>query len=77
MNLPFGTEEEIGDVAQTMLEPFPFDEYPFMVEILTEHVMQPGYDFGDEFGYGLDLILDGLERVGSRPDYAPGPDSRS
>jgi hypothetical protein len=28
--------------------------------------MKPGYDFGDEFEYGLDLILDGLERV--RPD---------
>jgi len=25
--------------------------------------MKPGYDFGDEFEYGLDLILDGLERV--------------
>jgi hypothetical protein len=25
--------------------------------------MQPGYDFGDEFEYGLDLILDALERV--------------
>ena len=25
--------------------------------------MQPGYDYGDEFEYGLDLILDGLERV--------------
>jgi len=25
--------------------------------------MKPGYDYGDEFEYGLDLILDGLERV--------------
>ena len=25
--------------------------------------MQPGYDFGLEFGYGLDLILDGLARA--------------
>jgi len=23
--------------------------------------MKPGYDYGDEFEYGLDLILDGLE----------------
>ena len=23
--------------------------------------MQPGYDFADEFEYGLDLILDGLD----------------
>ena len=65
MNLPFETEEEIGNVAQTMLDPFPLDEYPFMVEILTEHVMKPGYDYADEFEYGLDLILDGLDRAGS------------
>jgi hypothetical protein len=25
--------------------------------------MKPGYDYGEEFEYGLDLILDGLERV--------------
>jgi hypothetical protein len=25
--------------------------------------MRPGYDYGDEFEYGLDLILDGLERA--------------
>ena len=27
-----------------------------------EHVLQPGYDYGDEFLYGLDLVLDGLEQ---------------
>jgi hypothetical protein len=46
-----------------MLEPFRPDEYPHMVELLTEHVMKPGYDYGEEFDYGLDLILDGLARV--------------
>ena len=48
-----------------MLEPFPADEYPNLVELITDHVMQPGYDYGDEFEYGLDLVLDGLERVRS------------
>jgi len=64
MNLPFETAEEVGEVAQGMLEPFPLNAYPNLMEILTEHVMQPGYDYGDEFEYGLDLILDGLERAG-------------
>ena len=62
MNLPFETSEEIADVAQSMLEPFPVNEYPNLVEFLNEHVMKPGYDYGDEFEYGLDLILDGLEK---------------
>jgi len=63
MNLPFNASEEVGEVAQSMLEPFPLNEYPNLVEILTEHVMKPGYDYGDEFEYGLDVILDALERV--------------
>jgi AcrR family transcriptional regulator len=66
MNLPFETQEDVGDVAQTMLEPFPAGEYPYLMEILTEHVMRPGYDYADEFEYGLDIVLDGLERAHSR-----------
>lgn len=61
MNLPFETSEEVADVAKSMLEPFPINEYPNLVEFLNEHVMKPGYDYGDEFEYGLDLVLDGLE----------------
>ena len=60
MNLPFDSDD-VADVAENMLQPFPVNEYPNLVEILTEHVMKPGYDYGDEFEYGLDLILDGLE----------------
>ena len=63
MNLPFETSDDVAEVAESMLEPFPADEYPYMVEILTDHVMKPGYDYGEEFEYGLDLILNGLERV--------------
>jgi AcrR family transcriptional regulator len=63
LNLPFDTSDDVAEVAQSMLEPFPPDEYPNMMEILTDHVMKPGYDYGEEFEYGLDLILDGLERV--------------
>ncbi len=63
MNLPFETGQEVADVAQTMLEPFPMDAYPNLVEFITEHAMKPGYDYADEFEYGLDLILDGLGSV--------------
>ena len=62
MNLPFDSSDEVAEVAQSMLEPFPVDQYPNFVAFITEHALQPGYDYGDEFEYGLDLILDGLER---------------
>jgi AcrR family transcriptional regulator len=63
MNLPFETSEQVAEVAQSMLQPYPVNEYPNLVEFLAEHVMKPGYDYGDEFEYGLELILDGLERA--------------
>jgi len=64
MNLPFDASEEIADVAEGMLQRFPVNEYPNLVAMIAEHI-QPGYDYGDEFEYGLDLILDGLEKAGS------------
>jgi AcrR family transcriptional regulator len=62
INLPF-EPATAGDVAEAMLEPFPVNEYPNLVEFLSEHVLKPGYDYADEFEYGLDLILEGLEKA--------------
>ena len=63
MSLPFDTEEEAADVAGALLEALPADEYPYMAELIVDHVLRPGYDFGAEFEWGLDLILDGFERL--------------
>jgi AcrR family transcriptional regulator len=64
--LPFEGVEQAADVAAAMFAEFPVDRYPHFVELATQHVLQPGYDYGDEFTFGLDLILDGLERLLSR-----------
>ncbi len=65
-SLPFETAEESAAVAEVMvaemLRQFPADEYPYLVEVVGGYVATSGYDFADEFLYGLDLILDGLER---------------
>jgi hypothetical protein len=45
------------------MENLPADEYPHLTEMIVEHALQPGYAYGDEFLFGLDLILDGLERA--------------
>lgn len=62
-NLPFATAEETTEVAQQILGQFPAGEYPHLTELAIEHILQPGYDYGDEFEVGLDLILDALERA--------------
>jgi AcrR family transcriptional regulator len=61
MNLPFETTDGMAAMAQDMFEPFPANDYPNLAEFVTDHVMKPGYDYGEEFEYGLDLILSGLE----------------
>ena len=61
-NLPFDSETA-PDVAEAIMAQFPRDAYPYLAELTIEHVLQPGYDYGDEFEIGLDLILDGLGRL--------------
>jgi AcrR family transcriptional regulator len=61
--LPIHGPESVADVAESMMQQlFSPDEYPHLVEFTTEHVMRPGYNFGDEFDFGLRLILDALAR---------------
>jgi AcrR family transcriptional regulator len=62
-SLPFDTPEETAELATVMLAQFPADEYPHLAELTSEHVLRPGYDYGEEFEFGLDLVLDGLERA--------------
>jgi hypothetical protein len=64
---------QVAEVAQTMVQPFPLNAYPNLMAFITEHALQPGYDYGDEFEYGLDLVLDGLEQAVSGPALRYGP----
>ena len=71
--LPFDGRDTAAEITTPIMERFSTGEYPHMVEIATEHVLKPGYDFGDEFDFGLNLILDGLSRSitvsGSDPEH--------
>jgi AcrR family transcriptional regulator len=62
-SLPFDTAEQTAEVAQAIMAQFSSGEYPHLTEMTVGHVLQPGYDYGNEFEFGLDLILDGLERA--------------
>jgi hypothetical protein len=61
--LPFEGRDTAAEITTPIMERFSTGEYPHMVEIAVEHVLKPGYDFGDEFDFGLNLILDGLSRL--------------
>ncbi|KAE8765967.1 TetR family transcriptional regulator [Georgenia thermotolerans] len=57
--LPFD-KDTAPEVTEAIAAQFSPDAYPYLVELATTHAMQPGYDFGDEFEFGLGVILDAL-----------------
>ncbi|MGW3909938.1 TetR/AcrR family transcriptional regulator [Streptomyces sp. NPDC005070] len=61
--LPLDTPEQTAELAESIMSGFGDGEYPYLTEIATAHVMRPGYAYGDEFEFGLDLILDGLQQA--------------
>jgi AcrR family transcriptional regulator len=60
-SMPVETPEQLAEAAESLRRQFSADEYPHIAETITEHVTKD-YDFADEFEFGLDLVLDGLER---------------
>ena len=58
--LPFN-DQSVEEVAAPMMEAFESGDFPHLLELVTEHALKPGYDFADEFEFGLELVLDGLE----------------
>jgi AcrR family transcriptional regulator len=63
LNLPSHTPEESAALAENILRELPADTYPHLAEMIVEHALKPGYDYAQEFEFGLDLILNGLESI--------------
>jgi AcrR family transcriptional regulator len=77
-SVPFDTAEEGAAVAEEQVREFAeladerqmgalADEFPYLAEVVAGHVAKVGYDFGEAFEYGLDLILDALEQRRDTP----------
>ena len=66
INIPLQTPEQIAEVGEGILRQLA-GAYPHLGEMIIEHAMKPGYDYGEEFEFGLDLILDGLEEARNAP----------
>jgi AcrR family transcriptional regulator len=61
VNFPYDREELKG-MAARFLRDFPADEYPDLAQHIRQHV-EPRHEHQGAFELGLDLILDGLERL--------------
>jgi len=54
-------KEDVADLAQTLLRELPIDEYPYFAEHVEQHVTKSVR--GSAFEFGLDLILESLEKI--------------
>jgi hypothetical protein len=62
-DLGFETPQSAGEAAQRRSETIgALDDYPYLAEVVTRLPETP-YDPTAEFAWGLDLILDGLDRL--------------
>ena len=63
LNMSAGPDVTPEDMAEAFLRAIPADEYPYLREMVVEHAMKSGYDESADFEFGLDLVLDGLQRL--------------
>ena len=59
-SLSFEMPDEIADEPRRCSLASPPANMSTSPEAMVEHVGKPGYDYGDEFGFGIDLILEAL-----------------
>jgi AcrR family transcriptional regulator len=60
LSLPFEGEADLAALAEQIMTALPEGQLPYFREFTLERALQPGYDFGEEFEVGLDLVLEGL-----------------
>ena len=58
------TPDDFAAEAQRQMREYEAElaEYPHLVEVVGGYIAQSGYDYATEFVYGLDLILDALDK---------------
>lgn len=61
VNLPFRDESELTAMVGAIMDQFPRSDFPYLFELTIEHVLQPGYNYGNEFDVGLEVVLDGVD----------------
>lgn len=72
--LAFRDDADLQQVGADLLRQMA-DAYPNLTAVTTE-VMATGYDYDREFAFGLELIIDGLERARAEPASPTRPPSR-
>ncbi len=62
ISLPIDTSEQMAPSAGEILDQADMGDYPHLAEVAAEATTS-GYDIESEFEFGLDLVLDALDRI--------------
>ena len=62
LNFSAGSDASPEERAEAILAYIPAEQYPYLHR-MASHAMQVGYDAEADFDFGLEIILDGLERI--------------
>jgi AcrR family transcriptional regulator len=60
VTLPFAEDQHDHATVQEVALDAAYDGLPHLRELTFEHFVLEGYEFGDEFDFGLNLVLNGL-----------------
>jgi AcrR family transcriptional regulator len=63
LNMSAATDVKPEEIAEAFLQAIPADEYPYLSEMVVGYAMNASHDESADFEFGLDLILDGLQRL--------------
>jgi AcrR family transcriptional regulator len=63
VSMDLGSQEDLAGLATNFLRELPREELPNLAEHIEQHLKPRRPDDEGEFAFGLDLILDGLERI--------------
>lgn len=72
-SLPSDESGDMTEATESILaqQEMMTDAYPHLAEMAATLILQPGYAYGNEFAFGIEVILDGIEaaaRAQSRPE---------
>jgi AcrR family transcriptional regulator len=63
LNASAGRDVKPEEMGEAFLRAIPADGYPYLREMVVEYAMNSGHDESADFEFGLELILDGLQKV--------------
>jgi hypothetical protein len=60
--------DDLAEVAREFLQQLPVEEFPHLAEHIEQHLTHPAVIESGAFDFGLELLLEGIERIRTEGD---------